>query len=93
MSLPVVATNIRGCRQVVAHGVSGTLFEVNDVDGLVGALSPLVADPGRRRRLGAAARLRAEEHFDDRRVVAATLRTYDWLLGRSEVAVMASAYT
>jgi glycosyltransferase involved in cell wall biosynthesis len=91
MSLPVVATNIRGCRQVVAHGVSGTLFEVNDVDGLVAALSPLVADPGRRRRLGAAARLRAEEHFDDRRVVAATLRTYDWLLGRSEVAAMASA--
>jgi glycosyltransferase involved in cell wall biosynthesis len=81
MSLPVVATDIRGCRQVVANGSTGFLFAVDDVAGLVAALRRLVADAARRRQFGAAARRRAEEHFDDRDVIAKTLRTYHWLLG------------
>ena len=80
MGLPVVATNIRGCRQVVADGVSGTLFEVDDARGLVDALTPLVADEVRRTRMGEAARRRAVEHFDDRDVINTTLRIYEWLL-------------
>jgi glycosyltransferase involved in cell wall biosynthesis len=80
MGLPVVATNIRGCRQVVADGVTGRLFEVDDTPGLVHALTPLVTDEVRRRRMGDAARRRAVEHFDDRDVIATTLRTYEWLM-------------
>ncbi len=90
LSLPVVATDIRGCRQVVADGATGFLFAVDDTAGLVGALRRLVDDPRRRRQFGAAARRRAEEHFDDRDVIAKTLRTYDWLLGtRAERVVTA----
>lgn len=91
MGLPVVASNIRGCRQVVADGVTGQLFECGDVPALVTALRPLVADRERRQRMGGAARDRAIEHFDDRDVVKTTLRTYEWLLSRSEEVAMAAA--
>jgi glycosyltransferase involved in cell wall biosynthesis len=82
MGLPLVATDIRGSRQVVADGVTGTLVPVDDVDALVAALSRLVGSPSTRARMGAAGRARAVAHFDDRQVIATTLRTYEWLLAR-----------
>lgn len=80
MGLPVVATDIRGCRQVVIDGVTGSLFGVDDVEVMVDRLRRLVTQPTRRQRLGAAGRAKALAHFDDRTVVATTLRTYEWLL-------------
>ena len=91
MGLPVVASDIRGCRQVVADGVSGRLFDVGDGAALVDALRPLLQDEGARRRMGEAARRRAVEHFDDRDVIKTTLRTYEWLLSRAAVPAMAAA--
>ncbi len=91
MGLPVVASDIRGCRQVVADGVTGALFPAGDGDALTAALRPLVMDDHRRVRMGAAARRRAVEHFDDRVVVATTLRTYDWLRSAAESPAMAAA--
>ncbi|MEM7141890.1 MAG: glycosyltransferase family 4 protein [Actinomycetota bacterium] len=91
MGLPVVASDIRGCRQVVRPRVTGTLFPVDDAAALADALRPLIGDDVRRRRMGDAARARAREHFDDRDVVATTLRTYDWLLARVPAAATASA--
>jgi glycosyltransferase involved in cell wall biosynthesis len=91
MGLPVVASNIRGCRQVVTDGVTGRLFEAGDAAGLVDALRPLVRDEVRRERLGGAARRRAVEHFDDRDVINTTLRTYEWLLSAARVPSMAAA--
>jgi glycosyltransferase involved in cell wall biosynthesis len=78
--LPVVATDVRGCRQVVDPGRTGLLVPVRDPVALADALSSLSADPARRRAMGAAARCRAEAEFDDRRVVARTLDTYRRLL-------------
>lgn len=77
MGLPVVATDIRGCRQVVAPGETGALVPVGDVDALVGAIAALGADAALRARQGAAARARAEAHFDERVVVAIVLGAYD----------------
>ena len=91
MGLPVVASNIRGCRQVVVDGVTGQLFEAGDAAELVDALRPIVRDEVRRARLGAAARRRAIEHFDDRDVIKTTLRTYEWLLSATPVPSMAAA--
>jgi glycosyltransferase involved in cell wall biosynthesis len=75
MGLPVVATDVRGCREVVDDGVTGSLVPVGDPAALVEALRAL-QDPGRRRALGAAARTRAQQHFDERRVVETVLHTY-----------------
>lgn len=91
MGLPVVASDIRGCRQVVADDVSGRLFPVGDGDALAAALRPLVDDENRRLRMGKAARQRALERFDDRTVIETTLRTYDWLRFGAEAPALAAA--
>jgi hypothetical protein len=53
----------------------------------------LAADPTERRRLGAAARRKALEDFDQRRCIDITLATYDRLLTRAGVAVPTTAST
>ena len=74
--LPIVATDIRGCRQVVDDGVTGLLVPARDPVALAEAIRTLVRDPARRASMGEAAVARAREHFDMDRVVAITLETY-----------------
>ena len=45
-----------GPEEILAPGTDGLLFDVDDVDALAGHLEHLLADPGLRQRLGAAAR-------------------------------------
>jgi glycosyltransferase involved in cell wall biosynthesis len=80
MGLPVVATDIRGCRQVVDQGVNGLLVPPRDPPALSGALAELIADPVRRRKMGDAARDKAVREFDQRRVIDTTLGVYERLL-------------
>jgi glycosyltransferase involved in cell wall biosynthesis len=83
-ALPVVATDIRGCRQVVDQGVTGLLVPVRDSRALAEAIDALVTDPIRRREIGRAGHDKARRDFDDRRVVELTLEVYSRLLeGRS----------
>ncbi len=91
MGLPIVATDIRGCRQVVAPGVTGELVAPRDAAALTDALRRLVRDTDRRMVQGAAARERAMERFDDREVIARTLRTYDCLLSRAATSALAAS--
>ncbi len=67
--LPVVATDIRGSREEVIDGETGLLIPVRDGTALRDALARLIADRGLCRRLGAAGRLRAEQHYDEAVVV------------------------
>ena len=83
MGLPVVATDIRGCRQVVEPGVTGLLVPPRDSAALTAAVSALVADGDRRAAMGAAGRSKALTEFDQRRVISVTLGTYDRLLRRA----------
>ena len=78
--LPVIATDIRGCRQAVSHGVSGLLVPLRDPPRLAAAIEELAADEELRRRMGAAGRRKAEAEFDDRAVVAKTLSAYERVL-------------
>jgi glycosyltransferase involved in cell wall biosynthesis len=78
--LPVIATDIRGCRQVVAHGQTGLLTPLHDPVRLAAAIERLVTDPDLRRRMGAAGRRKAEAEFDDRAVVTKTLAAYERVL-------------
>jgi glycosyltransferase involved in cell wall biosynthesis len=80
MGLPVVATDIRGCRQVVDHRVNGLLVPVRDPDALGAAIGELVGDASRRTAMGEAARAKAVAAFDDRRQIDLTLEVYDRLL-------------
>lgn len=76
MRLPIVATDIRGCREVVVDGVNGRLVPVRSPATLAEAISDLASDPIRRRAMGEASRQRALERFDENRVVSIVLDTY-----------------
>lgn len=78
--LAVVATDIRGCRQVVEHDVTGLLVPVRSRELMAEALAGMVADADRRTRMGAAAIERAHAEFDQRRQIERTLATYDRLM-------------
>jgi glycosyltransferase involved in cell wall biosynthesis/ribosomal protein S18 acetylase RimI-like enzyme/O-antigen ligase len=80
MGLPLILTDIRGCREVVRDGVEGLLVPPRAPDRLAGAIEQLVEDPELRRRMGAAARARALERFDERRVFERIRDAYDRLL-------------
>jgi glycosyltransferase involved in cell wall biosynthesis len=63
MSLPAVASDIPGCRDVIIDGTTGTLVEVGDDQRLCQALACYLADASLRDRHAAAACLRIEQCF------------------------------
>jgi glycosyltransferase involved in cell wall biosynthesis len=80
--LPLVATDIPGCREAVVDGVTGLLVPPRDPQALAAALARLIGDAALRARLGEAARARAEQEFADPIICAATLLVYDGLYAR-----------
>jgi glycosyltransferase involved in cell wall biosynthesis len=62
--LPVVAPRLMGIPELVEDGVSGTLVTPGRVDELADALAGQLADPDRRRRMGAAGRERVLAEFE-----------------------------
>lgn len=67
---PVVASAVGGVPEVVQHGTTGLLSDVDDLDGFVANLRELLADRPRAIEMGEAARKDAEARFERRRVVA-----------------------
>jgi glycosyltransferase involved in cell wall biosynthesis len=78
--VPVIATDIRGSRQVVTHGQTGLLVPLHDPVALAEAIERLVAEPRVRTRMGIAGREKAEAEFDDRAVISKTLDAYERVL-------------
>jgi glycosyltransferase involved in cell wall biosynthesis len=80
MGLPIVATDIRGCREVVDRGRTGSLVPPADAASLASAIEELGHDPELRRRQGDAARTKARQDFDQERVIQRTLAVYEQVL-------------
>ncbi len=76
MGLPVVATDIRGCRDVVVESSNGLLVPLMDSVALAAAITLIGNDSELRRAMGEAGRLRARDHFDEHRVVGRVVGTY-----------------
>lgn len=74
--LPVIATDVRGCRQVVSHDETGLLVPLRDPEALARAIVELGEDSERRTTMGKAAAERAGRLFDEQDVVARVLETY-----------------
>jgi ribosomal protein S18 acetylase RimI-like enzyme len=87
MGRPMVVTDIRGCREVVRDGIEGILVPPRDPPRLAEAILELVRDPALRDRMGKAARRRAEDRFDERRVLETVVRTYRELLVDNAISV------
>jgi glycosyltransferase involved in cell wall biosynthesis len=81
MGLPLVVTNVRGCRQVVDDGITGSLVPVGDAQALAEAVAAIANDESKRRSMGRAGREKALREFDDRKVIDITLGVYEQLLG------------
>lgn len=74
--LPVVASDVGGVREAVAHGATGFLIARGDQDALREALRRLLVEPALRRRLGDAGRRAYEARFSAERMLAGTAAVY-----------------
>jgi len=81
--VPVVASDIRGCREEVEVGVTGFLVPTRDHERLGEAISKLLDSSARARRMGEAARERVAERFDERRIVSHQVRLLEELAGHA----------
>lgn len=80
--LPIVATDIRGCRQVVDDSVTGFLVPVRSADRLAAAVDQLAGDVTLRNEMSAAALAKARIEFDDRSQIELTISMYQRLAAR-----------
>jgi glycosyltransferase involved in cell wall biosynthesis len=87
--LPLVCTDIRGCRQVVDNNVTGKLVPRQDAQALAVALIELATRPELRESMAAAAQDKAKSDFDQQQVIDITLDTYRRLLAENTRAAVA----
>ncbi len=76
-SRAIVATDVPGCREVVAHGVTGWLVKPRDATALAAALEQAIAEPARRLNYATTARQLVETRLSADIIIAATLAIYD----------------
>ncbi len=88
--VPVVATDVGGNSELVVPGETGTLVSPGDPEAMAKAIAAYGAEPGRRQREAAAARLRAERVFSLPTMVAKYTQVYDQVLARARGHEMAS---
>jgi glycosyltransferase involved in cell wall biosynthesis len=79
--LPIVATDIAGCRGVVEEGVNGFLVPVKDSEVLAERIGRLCGDAEMRREMGLKGREIVLRGFSSEIVVRETLRVYGEVLG------------
>ncbi len=71
MGRPAITTDVPGCRDVVLHGVTGLICDARSHAALLLSLDQFASLPeDARRRLGLAARTRAEDLFDQKDVIS-----------------------
>lgn len=74
--LPLITTDVPGCREVVTHEVDGLLVPLKDGQALAAAIGSLHDDTALRQRLGQAAREKALREYDERLIVSRTVDVY-----------------
>src|SRR5207249_3179177 len=65
VGVPVVATDVKGTREVVVNAQTGFLVPLGDAEALADRLGRLLDDAELRRQMGARAVQYAREHFDE----------------------------
>lgn len=78
--LPLITTDMPGCREIVTHEVDGLLIPPRDPWALTAAIARLLDSAALRSRLGEAARTKALARFDERIVIQRTQSVYRELL-------------
>ena len=78
--LPVVTTDVPGCREILAGGHHGLLVPAGNMPALAEAMRQLIQSPALRQQLGEAARRKAEQDFDGETIATRHLELYARLL-------------
>ena len=81
--LPLIATDVPGCREIVQDGINGIRVALKDKFGLANAIRTLLNDPELRKRMGEAGRQLVEQEFSSGRVIQETLSLYKDILNAS----------
>lgn len=81
-ALPLVATDVPGCREIVRHGQNGWLVPSGDARALAAALEEAITRPDLRVEYGQASRRIVEQEMSLDRIVSETIAVYFELLGR-----------
>src|SRR5919202_27907 len=79
MQLPIVATDIRGCREAVVDGQTGLIVPPQNSEKLAEALGKLLADASMRESFGKTGRQRVEAEYDERFVFERLAACYEEL--------------
>jgi glycosyltransferase involved in cell wall biosynthesis len=78
--LPIVTTDVPGCRDVVRHGFNGFLVPARDAHSLAHAILQLLDAPEEGTRMGRNSRRMARARFNVHDVTLRTVDLYDDLL-------------
>lgn len=81
--LPLVATDVPGCREITRHGLNGLTAPPRDPQALAEALGRLLRDADLRRAMGRAGRELVRTEYSQEVVIRATLDLYADLLGEA----------
>ena len=79
---PLIATDVPGCRDIVAHGVNGLLVPVRDPAALAAAIDSLLRDSSLRAAMGVAGREVVLRVFSVEKVAGQVVDLYRELLAR-----------
>lgn len=81
---PVIASNIRGCREEVIHGVNGFLFEKENTKELIYYMQELIRNPDKCKEYGTNGRTFVESKFDEEKVLKKQLDLFEKILLKTE---------
>lgn len=76
MEIPIIATDIAGCRGLVVEGKNGSLVPVRDVSALARAIENLIENEALRFQMGREGRRIVLQEFDEKIVIDRTLACY-----------------
>ena len=77
--LPMIATDVPGCRSIVKHGLNGFLVPRDDIAQSAEAIVKLATSPEMRQQMGRIARKDFEERFSTDKIVPRILELYSRL--------------
>lgn len=73
---PVLASNVGGVKEVVAHGENGFLFNPHDVDNIADAINTLFEMPEKAQQMGEKGRVLVKKHYTWDKIAEQTLAFY-----------------
>lgn len=80
LNKPVIASNIRGCREEVIHGENGFLFQKGNTNELVYYMQELIRNPKMSKEFGESGRTFVETRFDEEVVLKKQLELFERIL-------------